>query len=78
LFVCYFVFDWWGVSMAIQIRLCAGLLSVLPLKRGMLFAMRTALLLRTADLPTKTTWEKGKGEPATLSITGGEMQLNRK
>ena len=31
LFVCYFVFDWWGVSTAIQIRLYAGLLSVLPL-----------------------------------------------
>ena len=32
LFVCYFVFDWWEVSTAIQIRLYAGLLSVLPLK----------------------------------------------
>ena len=32
LFVCYFVFDWWGVSTAIKIRLCAGLLSLLPLK----------------------------------------------
>jgi hypothetical protein len=30
-FVCYFVFDWWGVSTAPQIRLYAGLLSVLPL-----------------------------------------------
>ena len=29
---CFFVFDWWGVSTAIQIRLYAGLLSVLPLK----------------------------------------------
>ena len=28
LFVCYFVFDWWGVSTATQIRLYAGLLSV--------------------------------------------------
>ena len=33
IFVCYLVFDWWGVSMAIQIRLYTGLLSVLPLKR---------------------------------------------
>ena len=33
-FVCYFVFDWWGVSTAIQIRLYAGLLSVLPLWVG--------------------------------------------
>jgi hypothetical protein len=24
-FVCYFVFDWWGVSTAIKIRLDAGL-----------------------------------------------------
>ena len=31
MFVCYFVFDWWGVSTATQIRLYAGLLSVLPL-----------------------------------------------
>jgi hypothetical protein len=31
LFVCYFVFDWWGVSTATQIRLDAGLLSVSPL-----------------------------------------------
>ncbi len=38
--------------------------------------MSTELLLRTADLPTKTTWEKGKGEPATLS-TRGDMQLSR-
>ena len=39
--------------------------------------MCTELLLRTADLPTKTTWEKGKGEPTTLSTTGGDMQLCR-
>ena len=39
--------------------------------------MCTELLLRTADLPTKTTWEKGKGEPTTLSTTGGDMQLSR-
>ena len=32
LFVCYFVFDWWGVSTATQIRLYAGLLSALPLR----------------------------------------------
>ena len=38
--------------------------------------MCTELLLRTADLPTKTTWEKGKGEPTTLSTTGGDMQLS--
>jgi hypothetical protein len=31
LFVCYFVFDWWEVSTATQIRLDAGLLSVPPL-----------------------------------------------
>ena len=31
-FVCYFVFDWWGVSTAIKIRLYAGLLSLLPLR----------------------------------------------
>jgi len=30
-YVCYFVFDWWGVSLAIKIRLCTGLLSLLPL-----------------------------------------------
>jgi hypothetical protein len=30
-FVCYFVFDWWEVSTATQIRLDAGLLSVPPL-----------------------------------------------
>ena len=30
-----------------------------------------------AGVPTKTTWEKGKGEPATLSTTGGDMQLSR-
>jgi hypothetical protein len=34
LFVCYFVFDWWGVSSAIKIRLDAGLLSLLPLDVG--------------------------------------------
>ena len=39
--------------------------------------MSTELLLRTADLPTKTTWENGKGEPATLSTTGGDMQLSQ-
>ena len=31
MFVCYFVFDWWEVSTATQIRLDAGLLSVPPL-----------------------------------------------
>ena len=34
MFVCYFVFDWWGVSTATQIRLYAGLLSALPLCVG--------------------------------------------
>jgi len=30
IFVCYFVFDWWGVSTAIQIRLnCSGFCMVL-------------------------------------------------
>ena len=74
---CFFVFDWWGVSTAIQIRLYAGLLSLLPQESVGCHCMCTELLLKTADLPTKTTWEKGKGEPTTLSTTGGDMQLSR-
>jgi hypothetical protein len=39
--------------------------------------MRTALILKDAGLPTKTSWEKGKGEPAPDSTTGGNIQLSR-
>jgi hypothetical protein len=41
--LCYLVFDWWEVSTATQIRLDAGLLSVLPLKGLGCRCMRTAL-----------------------------------
>ena len=77
IFVCYFVFDWWGVSTAAQIRLYAGLLSVLPLRGLGCRCTRTALILREAGLPTKTSWEKGKGGPAPDSTTGGNVQLSR-
>ena len=43
IFVCYFVFDWWGISTATQIRLYTGLLSVLPLRGLGCRCMRTAL-----------------------------------
>ena len=39
--------------------------------------MRTASILKEAGLPTKTSWEKGKGEPAPDSTTGGNIQLSR-
>jgi len=42
-FVCYLVSDGWDVSTAIQIRLCTGLLSVLPLNVLGCHCMRTEL-----------------------------------
>jgi hypothetical protein len=39
--------------------------------------MRMVLILKEAGLPTKTSWEKGKGEPAPDSTTEGNMQLSR-
>jgi hypothetical protein len=45
--------------------------------------MRMVLILKEAGLPTKTSWEKGKGEPSvavfvTLYSTGGGFQRQRR
>ena len=76
IFVCYLVFDWWGVSMAIQIRLYTGLLSVLPLKALGCHCMRTALLLEVLISLPKPRGKKAKANQHTLSTTGGDMQLS--